>query len=61
MPTRLSVYNPTDMCAIHEERRPFHQYARSGRRAQDAPMRPMEERDVLREWIRGLEGSNSTR
>ena len=59
--TRLSVYNPTDLCAIHEERRPFHQYARSGRRAQDAPMGPMEERDVLREWIRGLEGSNSTR
>jgi hypothetical protein len=59
--TRLSVYNPTDTCAIHEERRPFHQHARSGRRAQDEPIRPMEERDVLLEWIRGLEGSISTR
>ena len=55
--TRLSVYNPTDTCAIHEERRPFHQYARTGRRPQDAPRRPMEERDVLWKWIRGLEGT----
>jgi hypothetical protein len=59
--TRLSVYNPTDTCAIHEERRPFHQYARSGREPQDAPRRPMEERDVLREWIRVLKGNISTR
>jgi hypothetical protein len=57
--TRLSVYNPTDTCAIHEERRPFHQYARTGRPSQDAPRRPMEERDVLWKWIRGLEGSIS--
>jgi hypothetical protein len=53
--TRLSVYNPTDKCAIHEERRPFLQHARPGREPQDAPRRPMEERDVLLEWIRGLE------
>ena len=53
--TRLSVYNPTDTCAIHEERRPFHQYSGWGREAKDAPGRPMEERDVLLEWIRGLE------
>ena len=53
--TRLSVYNPTDTCAIHEERRPFLQNARPGREPQDAPRRPMEERDVLRAWIRGLE------
>ena len=53
--TRLSVYNPTDTCAIHEERRPFHQYASTGRQPQAAPRRPMEERDVLLEWIRGLE------
>ena len=59
--TRLSVYNPTDTCAIHEERRPFLQHARSGRPPQDAPRRPMEERDVLLEWIRGLEGTISTR
>jgi hypothetical protein len=59
--TRLSVYNPTDTCAIHEERRPFHQRSGWGREAKDAPRRPMEERDVLREWIRGLEGSISTR
>jgi hypothetical protein len=52
--TRLSVYNPTDTCAIHEERRPFHQDS-GGRQAKDAPRRPMEERDVLLEWIRGLE------
>ena len=52
--TRLSVYNPTDTCAIHEERRPFHQNS-GGREAKDAPRRPMEERDVLLEWIRGLE------
>jgi hypothetical protein len=58
--TRLSVYNPTDTCAIHEERRPFHQRSGWGREAKDAPRRPMEERDVLREWIRGLEGSIST-
>ena len=58
--TRLSVYNPTDTCAIHEERRPFLQHARSGRQPQDAPRRPMEERDVLLEWIRGLEGNIST-
>jgi hypothetical protein len=51
--TRLSVYNPTDTCAIHEERRPFHQ--NSGRKAKHATRRPMEERDVLLEWIRGLE------
>ena len=52
--TRLSVYNPTDTCAIHEERRPFHQ--NSGRRkAKDVPRRPMEERDALLDWIRGLE------
>jgi hypothetical protein len=58
--TRLSVYNPTDTCAIHEERRPFHQD--SGRRkAKDAPGRPMEEQDVLLEWIRGLEGTISSR
>jgi hypothetical protein len=57
--TRLSVYNPTDTCAIHEERRPFLQHARSGRPPQDAPRRPMEEREVLREWIRGLEGTIS--
>ena len=59
--TRLSVYNPTDTCAIHEERRPFHQHSGWGREAKDAPRRPMEEQDVLREWIRGLEGSISTR
>jgi hypothetical protein len=59
--TRLSVYNPTDTCAIHEERRPFHQHSGWGRMAKDEPRRPMEERDVLREWIRGLEGSISTR
>jgi hypothetical protein len=59
--TRLSVYNPTDTCAIHEERRPFLDRSRSGRKPQDAPKRPMEERDVLREWIHGLEGSVSTR
>ena len=53
--TRLSVYTPTDTCAIHEERRPFLQHARPGRQAKDAPGRPMEERDVLLEWIRGLE------
>ena len=52
--TRLSVYNPTDTCAVHEERRPFHQDS-GGRKAKDAPGRPMEERDVLLEWIRGLE------
>jgi hypothetical protein len=52
--TRLSVYNPTDTCAIHEERRHFHQDS-GGRKAKDAPGRPMEERDVLLEWIRGLE------
>ena len=54
--TRLSVYNPTDTCAIHEERRPFLQPS-GGRKPQDAPRRPMEERDVLWEWIRGLEGT----
>jgi hypothetical protein len=59
--TRLSVYNPTDTCAIHEERRPFHQRSGWGRAPQDAPRGPMEERDVLREWIRGLKGSISTR
>lgn len=59
--TRLSVYNPTDTCAIHEERRPFHQPSGWGREGKDAPRRPMEEQDVLREWIRGLEGSISTR
>jgi len=51
---RGSPYNPTDTCAIHEERRPFHQDS-GGRKAKDAPRRPMEERDVLLEWIRGLE------
>jgi hypothetical protein len=58
--TRLSVYNSTDTCAIHEERRPFNQRSGWGRKAKDAPRRPMEELDVLREWIRGLEGSIST-
>jgi hypothetical protein len=57
--TRLSVYNATDTCAIHEERRPFLQHGRSGRVSQDAPGRPMEERDMLLEWIRGLEGTIS--
>ena len=57
--TRLSVYNPTDTCAIHEERRPFHQPSGWGRMAKDAPRRPMEERDVLLAWIRGLEGTIS--
>jgi hypothetical protein len=59
--TRLSLYNPTDTCAIHEERRPFNQRSGWGRKAKDAPRRPMEELDVLREWIRGLGGSISTR
>jgi hypothetical protein len=56
--TRLSVYNPTDTCALHEELRPFNQHSGWGRKAKDAPRRPMEERDVLREWIRGLEGNH---
>jgi len=55
--TRLSVYNATTTCAIHEERRPFYQRSRSGRVVHDAPKRPMEERDVLRDWIRGLAGA----
>ena len=59
--TRLSVYNPTDTCAIHEELRPFNHRSGWGRKPQDAPMRPMEERDVLREWIRGLSGTISSR
>ena len=59
--TRLSVYNPTDTCAIHEVMRPFLDRSLSGRKPQDAPRRPMEERDVLRKWIRGLGGSISTR
>jgi hypothetical protein len=58
--TRLSVYNGTSTCAIHEERRPFYQRSRSGRVVQDAPKRPMEERDVLHDWIRGLAGSVHT-
>jgi hypothetical protein len=59
--TRLSIYNPTDTCAIHEELRPFNHHSGWGRKPQDALMRPMEEQEVLREWIRGLEGSISTR
>ena len=55
--TRLSVDNGTTTCAIHEERRPFYQRSRSGRVVQDAPKRPMEERDVLRDWIRGVAGA----
>ena len=55
--TWLSVDNGTNPCAIHEERRPFYQRSRSGRVVQDAPKRPMEERDVLRDWIRGLAGA----
>ena len=58
--TRLSVYNGTNTCAIHEERRPYYQRSRSGRVVQDAPKRPMEERDVLHDWIRGLAGSVHT-
>jgi hypothetical protein len=54
VPQRLSVYNPTDTCAIHEERRPFHQDS-GGRKAKDAPGRPMEDMDVVPGWIRGLE------
>jgi hypothetical protein len=53
--TRLSVYNPTDRCAIHEERRPFQQGSGWGRKAKDAPKRPMEDMDVFPGWIRGLE------
>ena len=52
------MYNPTDTCAIHEERRPFLKPS-GGRPPQDEPRRPMEERDVLGEWIRGLEGTIS--
>jgi hypothetical protein len=57
---RLSVYNGTNTCAIQEERRPFYKRSRSGRGVQDAPKRPMEERDVLHDWIRGLAGSVHT-
>lgn len=59
--TRLSVYNGTNTCGIHEERRPFYQRSRSGRVVQDAPKRPMEERDVLSDWIRGLSGAVDAR
>ena len=53
--TRLSVYNPTDTCAIHEVMRPFLDRSLSGRKPQDAPKRPMEDMDVFPGWIRGLE------
>ena len=59
---RVLVNDLIDFLVLHkEERRPFHQHSGWGREAKDAPRRPMEEQDVLREWIRGLEGSISTR